>query len=95
MTCPATFHLCPSSADRAGFSVLDCKTGKETVDSSEVTRHAAPFAVNVGVDVEGGEIVDRRPDHVLEKLPTLADATDRRAVRKREGMLGFGSHVDP
>lgn len=35
MTCPTTFHLCPSSAEHAGFSVLDRKTGKETPASSE------------------------------------------------------------
>lgn len=35
MTCPDTFHLCPRSAEHAGFSVLDRQTGQETAATSE------------------------------------------------------------
>lgn len=35
MTCPATFHLCPRSAEHDGFSVLDRETGQEIAASSE------------------------------------------------------------
>ena len=34
-TCPNTFHLCPRSAQHAGFSVVDRETGGETETSSE------------------------------------------------------------
>ncbi len=36
MTCPDTFHLCPRSAEHAGFSVLDRATGREIAARSEV-----------------------------------------------------------
>jgi hypothetical protein len=35
LSCPATFHQCPRSAEHAGFSVLDRMTGTETAATTE------------------------------------------------------------
>jgi hypothetical protein len=72
-SCPDTFHLCPRSAEHAGFSVLDRTTGKETAaaDEAEARQIAerdypgCEFALSTITNARGNATAPGVPDAVI------------------------------
>jgi hypothetical protein len=88
-SCPDAFHLCPRSAEHAGFSVLDRTTGVETAAATETEARQVAERNYPGCEFALSTIATAHKDVSSNVLDAVIMAVLRRLETERYNVVAY------